>query len=59
MVVGYLVSLAVVMPASGWISSRVGAKPTFLAALGLWLIVVCAHFWSRRREHDEFREEFR
>jgi uncharacterized BrkB/YihY/UPF0761 family membrane protein len=31
----------------------------FLAALGLWLIVVCAHFWSRRRERDEFRDESR
>jgi hypothetical protein len=30
-------------------------RSNFLAALGLWLIVVCAHFWSRRRERDEFR----
>ena len=35
-VVGYLVSLAVFMPASGWISDRFGAKRTFLAALALF-----------------------
>jgi EmrB/QacA subfamily drug resistance transporter len=32
-VVGYLLSLAVFMPASGWISDRFGAKRTFLTAL--------------------------
>jgi EmrB/QacA subfamily drug resistance transporter len=35
-VVGYLLSLAVFMPASGWIANRFGAKRTFLAALGLF-----------------------
>lgn len=35
-VVGYLVSLAVFMPASGWISDRFGAKGTFLTALALF-----------------------
>ncbi|HEX5947306.1 MAG TPA: DHA2 family efflux MFS transporter permease subunit [Acidimicrobiales bacterium] len=35
-VVGYLVSLAVFMPASGWISDRFGAKRTFLVALALF-----------------------
>ena len=35
-VVGYLLSLAVFMPASGWISDRFGAKRTFLAALALF-----------------------
>src|SRR5918996_3552529 len=35
-VVGYLLSLAVFMPASGWIANRFGAKRSFLAALGLF-----------------------
>jgi EmrB/QacA subfamily drug resistance transporter len=35
-VVGYLLSLAVFMPASGWISGRLGAKRTFLAALAVF-----------------------
>ena len=35
-VVGYLVSLAVWIPASGWIGDRVGTKRTFLFALGLF-----------------------
>ena len=35
-VVGYLVSLAVWIPASGWFGDRVGTKRTFLFALGLF-----------------------
>lgn len=35
-VVGYLLSLAVFMPASGWIANRFGAKRTFLAALTIF-----------------------
>jgi EmrB/QacA subfamily drug resistance transporter len=35
-VVGYLVSLAVWIPASGWIGDRVGTKRTFLFALALF-----------------------
>ena len=35
-VVGYLVSLAVWIPASGWIGDRIGTKRTFLFALGLF-----------------------
>ncbi|MBJ7609062.1 MAG: DHA2 family efflux MFS transporter permease subunit [Candidatus Dormibacteraeota bacterium] len=35
-VVGYLVSLAVWIPASGWIGDRYGTKRTFLFALGLF-----------------------
>ena len=35
-VVGYLLSLAVFIPASGWIGDRFGSKRTFLVALGLF-----------------------
>lgn len=35
-IVAYLVSLAVVMPASGWLSDRFGARPVFLAALAIY-----------------------
>lgn len=34
--VGYLLSLAVFIPASGWVGDRVGTKRTFLAALALF-----------------------
>ncbi|HLT69723.1 MAG TPA: MDR family MFS transporter [Acidimicrobiales bacterium] len=37
-VVGYLLSLAVFMPASGWIGDRFGAKRTFLAAVALFTV---------------------
>lgn len=42
-VVAYLVSLAVFMPASGWLGDRFGVKNVFLAALGLFTIanVLC------------------
>jgi EmrB/QacA subfamily drug resistance transporter len=37
-VVGYLLSLAVWIPASGWIGDRVGTKKTFLFALAVFTI---------------------
>ena len=37
-VVGYLVSLAVVIPASGWLGDRFGTKRVFLSALALFSI---------------------
>lgn len=36
-VIGYLLSLAVFMPASGWMADRFGVKRVFLAALGLFV----------------------
>lgn len=38
-VIAYLVSLAVFMPASGWLGSRFGIKRVFLAALSLFTLV--------------------
>jgi EmrB/QacA subfamily drug resistance transporter len=42
-VVGYLVSLAVWIPASGWVGDRFGTKRTFLAAISLFTVasVLC------------------
>jgi EmrB/QacA subfamily drug resistance transporter len=42
-VVGYLVSLAVWIPASGWVGDRFGTKRTFLTAISLFTIasVLC------------------
>jgi EmrB/QacA subfamily drug resistance transporter len=37
-VVGYLVSLAIVIPASGWLGDRLGTKRVLLGALGLFTI---------------------
>jgi EmrB/QacA subfamily drug resistance transporter len=37
-VVGYLVSLAVIIPASGWLGDRLGTKRVFLGALVLFTI---------------------
>jgi len=37
-VVGYVLSLAVLIPASGWIGDRIGTKRTWLAALGIFTI---------------------
>lgn len=37
-VVGYLVSLAIVIPASGWLGDRLGTKRIFLGALALFTI---------------------
>lgn len=41
-VVGYLVSLAVWIPASGWIGDRIGTKRTFLFALALFSLASIA-----------------
>src|SRR5579885_1577811 len=35
-VVGYLVSLAIIIPASGWLGDRLGTKRIFLSALALF-----------------------
>lgn len=42
-IVAYLVSLAVVMPASGWLTDRFGARRVFLAALAIYTLtsVLC------------------
>jgi EmrB/QacA subfamily drug resistance transporter len=37
-VTGYLVALAVAMPASGWIGDRFGARNTLLASIGLFTL---------------------
>lgn len=37
-VVGYLVSLAIVIPASGWLGDRWGTKRSFLLAVGIFTI---------------------
>lgn len=37
-VVGYLVSLAIIIPASGWLGDRLGTKRIFLGALALFTI---------------------
>ena len=37
-VIAYLLTLAVVMPASGWIGDRIGTKRTFLLALAVFTI---------------------
>jgi EmrB/QacA subfamily drug resistance transporter len=37
-VVGYLVSLAIIIPASGWLGDRVGTKRVFLSALALFTV---------------------
>jgi EmrB/QacA subfamily drug resistance transporter len=36
-IIAYLLSLAVFMPASGWLADRFGARPVFLTALGLFV----------------------
>jgi EmrB/QacA subfamily drug resistance transporter len=40
----YLVSLAVFIPVSGWIADRIGARRTFTAAIGVFLLgsILCA-----------------
>jgi EmrB/QacA subfamily drug resistance transporter len=49
-VLGYLLSLAVWIPASGWIGDRVGTKKTFLTALALFTIAsaMCGQAQSLR-----------
>lgn len=40
----YLVALAVFIPVSGWVADKIGAKPTFMAAIGVFLVgsLLCA-----------------
>jgi len=40
----YLLSLAVFIPVSGWVADRFGARPTFMSAIGVFLIgsIACA-----------------
>lgn len=40
----YLVALAVFIPVSGWVADRIGAKRTFMAAIGVFLVgsLLCA-----------------
>lgn len=40
----YLLSLAVFIPVSGWVADRFGARPTFMTAIGVFLLgsVACA-----------------
>ena len=47
-VTGYLISLALWIPASGWISDRFGSKRTFAFALGVFTIgsALCGLAWS-------------
>jgi EmrB/QacA subfamily drug resistance transporter len=47
-VTGYLLSLAVWIPASGWIGDRFGTKRIFLLALGVFLVgsALCGLAWS-------------
>ena len=47
-VVSYLVSLAVVMPASGWLGDRLGTKRVFLCALALFSLAsaLCGLAWN-------------
>ncbi|GAA1956497.1 DHA2 family efflux MFS transporter permease subunit [Amycolatopsis minnesotensis] len=45
---GYLLVIALVMPASGWVSERFGARRMWLAAVGLFTLgsVLCGFAWS-------------
>ena len=45
---GYLLSLAVWIPASGWIGDRYGTKRTFLVALGVFMLgsALCGVSWD-------------
>ncbi|HBB86180.1 MAG TPA: MFS transporter [Blastocatellia bacterium] len=47
-VTGYLISLAIWIPASGWISDRFGSKKTFAFALAVFTIgsALCGLAWS-------------
>ncbi len=38
-IVGYLVSLAIVIPVSGWLGDRLGTRRVFLLALGLFTLI--------------------
>jgi EmrB/QacA subfamily drug resistance transporter len=45
---GYLLSLAIVIPVSGWAIHRIGAKPVYMISLALFLAgsVLCGCAWS-------------
>jgi len=47
-VTGYVLSLAVWVPASGWIGDRFGTKKTFLFATGMFVLgsALCGLAWS-------------
>src|SRR6266496_1001959 len=47
-VTGYLLSLAIWIPASGWIGDQVGTKKTFVFALGMFVFasVLCGISWN-------------
>ncbi|QWF78499.1 putative transport protein HsrA [Amycolatopsis sp. CA-230715] len=45
---GYLLAIALVMPVSGWVSERFGARRMWLTAVGLFTLgsVLCGFAWS-------------
>lgn len=45
---GYLLSLAIVIPVSGWAIHRIGAKPVYMISLALFILgsVLCGLAWS-------------
>jgi len=47
-ITGYLLSLAIWIPASGWIGDRFGTKKTFMLATALFMIgsALCGRAWS-------------
>src|SRR5688572_10857825 len=47
-VTGYLLSLAVWIPASGWLGDRFGTKRMFLLALGIFVVAsaLCGLAWD-------------
>ena len=47
-VTGYLLSLAVWIPASGWVGDRIGTKRVFLFALGMFTLgsALCGLSWN-------------
>ena len=47
-VTGYLLSLAIWIPASGWLGDKLGTKKVFLFALAMFVMgsTLCAFSWS-------------
>lgn len=45
---GYMLALAVVIPTTGWLVGRFGAKPVFVTVTALFTVVsgLCAAAWS-------------